>query len=574
MDTLTATGLAVAIAGVAAYSFYRYRNALTLRVTASQWAVINRALLLARSNPLVGLEIARQLDGHARQIALQGLAPLLVGAGYRQEGLQALGELEKNNLPQPLKEVVELLLDQGDHLAAQALLDQTGVLMPVDGHIALMKLRFAKGDKDGALQILKMIGSVQTQSGADLVSAHDSLRIAPLQRQFGQTECAAMSIAWAWINAREADGSLAPKKLRALLHEFYLQDGATRVIELAQQLHASEKAIAASVLFEFGDLEPAMTLLGEAGKHLPHDAYEQLQRQALAADELDKAERLIELAPAYEHHELLLGLMNWHAKRGATTLAEELLETRIHPPEHRLEVLLRLVNMSHASQPQWSAALLDRASEFLPVTLHGEADNWHRLLILEGQLQAQARLPEARRDQNLISHNLAQLQVLNPDLNLEEKLDRYCAQAPLLHLFGQTGYAVQLLDHLVQQLRGNQEADDIEQLFDLERVARVYLGIDQVEPAIALHEDLRTLEALYRHELIQGIVLNHVQHQRFAEAIAAIDFSILIDPNRVLTALYQALQHLQLQQPEQAHALHQQLLDTLINSSLTTGTPD
>ena len=314
MDTLTATGLAVAIAGVAAYSFYRYRNALTLRVTASQWAVINRALLLARSNPLVGLEIARQLDGHARQIALQGLAPLLVAAGYRQEGLQALGELEKNNLPQPLKEVVELLLDQGDHLAAQALLDQTGVLMPVDGHIALMKLRFAKGDKDGALQILKMIGSVQTQSGADLVSAHDSLRIAPLQRQFGQTECAAMSIAWAWINAREADGSLAPKKLRALLHEFYLQDGATRVIELAQQLHASEKAIAASVLFEFGDLEPAMTLLGEAGKHLPHDAYEQLQRQALAADELDKAERLIELAPAYEHHELLLGLMNWHAK--------------------------------------------------------------------------------------------------------------------------------------------------------------------------------------------------------------------------------------------------------------------
>ena len=34
MDTLTATELAVAIAGVAAYSFYRYRNALTLRVTA------------------------------------------------------------------------------------------------------------------------------------------------------------------------------------------------------------------------------------------------------------------------------------------------------------------------------------------------------------------------------------------------------------------------------------------------------------------------------------------------------------------------------------------------------------
>lgn len=101
MDTLTATGLAVAIAGVAAYSFYRYRNALTLRVTASQWAVINRALLLARSNPLVGLEIARQLDGHARQIALQGLAPLLVGAGYRQEGLQVLGELEKTTCHSP-----------------------------------------------------------------------------------------------------------------------------------------------------------------------------------------------------------------------------------------------------------------------------------------------------------------------------------------------------------------------------------------------------------------------------------------------------------------------------------------
>jgi len=574
MDTLTATGLTLAIAGVAAYCFYRYRKALTLRVTTQQWAVINRALLLARSNPLVGLEIARQLDGHARQIALQGLAPLLVGAGYRQEGLLALGELEKNNQPQPLKEVVELLLDQGDHLAAQALLDQTGVLMPVDGHIALMKLRFAKGDKDGALQILKMIGSVQTQSGADLLSAHDSLRVAPLQRQFGQPECAAMSIAWAWINAREADGSLPSKKLRALLHEFYQQDGATRVIELAQQLHGGEKAIAASVLFEFGELEPALTLLGEAGNHLDHDAYQQLQRQALAAAELDKAERLIELAPAHEKHELLLQLMSWHAKHGATALAEELLETRIHPPERRLELLLRLVNMSHASQPQWSAELLGRASELLPEVLHGEADSWYRLLILEGQLQAQARLPEARRDQDLISHNLAQLQALNPDLNLEEKLDRYCAQAPLLHLFGQIGSAVLLLEHLVEQLHGDQAADDIERLFDLERVARVYLSIDQVEPAVALHEHLRTLEALYRHELSQGIVLNHIQHQRFDEAIAAIDFSILLDPNRVLTTLHQALQHLQLQEPEQARVLHQQLLHTLTNSPLTTGTPD
>ena len=109
---------------------------------------------------------------------------------------------------------------------------------------------------------------------------------------------------------------------------------------------------------------------------------------------------------------------------------------------------------------------------------------------------------------------------------------------------------------------------------DLERVARVYLSIDQVEPAVALHEHLRTLEALYRHELSQGIVLNHIQHQRFDEAIAAIDFSILLDPNRVLTTLHQALQHLQLQEPEQARVLHQQLLHTLTNSPLTTGTPD
>ncbi|WP_347904347.1 hypothetical protein [Pseudomonas purpurea] len=564
-------GSVIVIAVLAAYFFYRHKKALALRLTPMEVAQINRVMTFATTSPLLALEVAQRLDGHARQQALQCVAPSLVSAGHRQEGLQALAELNKTNAPEALKDVVQVLLDQGDHITAQTLLDQNAAQWPIDGHITYIQLQIAKGETETARKTLEMVCSLQESSGVDMLSSTDCLRIAPLQRQFGMTNAAALSIAWAWATLQEPDGRRRPDTLKATMREYYEQDGSPRVIELAQQLGEGDKAIAASVLFEVGDLESAFVLFGEAGRHMLYGTYEELLNLALDANQLDKALRLIDFVPEFEKDELLLSLMSWHAQRSETREAETLLNTRIQSPEQRLELQLRLVRLSHECQPQWSATLLAQAPQLLEPLRGGENDAWYRLLILEAQLQAQAYLPELRRDSGLISRNLEEIAQLNQGLNLEETLDRFCAQAALLHRLGQSTAAVQRLDSLVEQLKGSEDPDrdEIELQYDLDRVALVYLDIDHPAQAIALRNELREQEGYDCHELSQGIVLNHIGHQRFAEAISALDISVLLGGKNLLTPLHQALQQLQKQAPGRAREVHEQLLDTLINSPLT-----
>lgn len=578
MEVFVGIGAVVAVVA-AGYWFYRHKKAQALRLSPHDVAQINRVNLVLRSEPLLALEIAQRLEGHARQLALQYMAPQLVRNGHRAAGFQALAELVKPNHADPLKTILEILLEQGDAKAARELLDIKGSQLPIDGHIVGIDLALATDNKASAVQQLKAITELQEVAGPYVLSRADSLKMAARQRAMHMKQAASVSIAWAW-STLGADGTLDRQELRAILQEFFAQDGAARVIELAEQLPEAYKDCAASVLFEGGELEPAFILLGQAGAELPYETYPQLLALALAAERRDDALRLIDADPEYYTDDLLLKLLQWHVQRGETAAADALIQARLNTPEQHLTLGLELATFSHAYQPQWSLALRQRTEQQMEHVQGGENEGWYQLLVLEGQLQAQVHLPEARRDQALIGNLLQQIAELNTALEMPAIQERYEAQAVLLHALGQDDAASQRLQALAQYIKDHPDEDDEEedegpggygfsQKLDLERVAEAYLRIDQPLPAIALRDELERHDYPCRDVSLQ-IALNHIRHQRLAQAIEAIDVSTLTGGENLLAPLHQAIEQLQAQAPIRYRELREKLLDTLINGDLST----
>lgn len=259
--------------------------------------------------------------------------------------------------------------------------------------------------------------------------------------------------------------------------------------------------------------------------------------------------------------------MQWHLQRGETAAVDALLQKRVQSPEQHIEVRLLLLAHSHEQPPSWNAAQLQQVEQHLQQLRGTEHGDWYHLLILEARLQAQTQRPAPRRDQTLIANTLEQIARLNRPLTTSDKLLRYSAQAKLLHALGQNTAAGKLLDELVQQLREHpdEDNDEYDQQLDLEGVAHTYLSIDQYLPAITLRDELNT-QGFGSHELSQGIVLNHIRHQRLSEAIAALDYSLLIGGRNLLTPLRQAIE--QQHAPARGLELHEKLLETLINGLL------
>lgn len=225
-------GMVIGLAVLAIYLFYRHRKALDLRLTPQESAQINRVTLVAMSEPLLALEIAQRLDGPARQRAMQIVAPELIKAGHRSAGEQALAELSKANKSEPLKTILEVMLQQGESQAAKTLLQNANAQLPIDGHVVSIQLDLANGKEQEALKLLKLLSEMQEVAGAYTLSRAHSLEVARLQRRFNMNKAAALSIAWAW-STLGADGELSWDELRAILQEFFQQDGSVRVIELA-----------------------------------------------------------------------------------------------------------------------------------------------------------------------------------------------------------------------------------------------------------------------------------------------------------------------------------------------------
>ena len=575
MEVFVWIGAIIAVIGTG-YWFYRRKKAQALHLSPQDVAQINRVYLIATREPLLALEMAQRLEGHARQLALQYVAPPLVKNGHRAAGFQALAELVKPNHVAPLQAIIETLLEQGDPQAARELMDIKGSQLPDNALLTSINLDLATGRQDSALKHLKLITEMQEVAGTFLLSRADSLKVAALQRTFDLNKAAAVSIAWAW-STLGADGQLDRQELRAILQEFFTQDGAARVIELAEQLPEACKDCAASVLFDNGELEPALILLGQAGTELPYETYPQLLALALAAERLEDALRLIDSTSGHVTDELLLQLLQWHVQRGETAAADALIQARLNSPVQRLTLGLELATFSHAYQPQWSLALRQQSAQQLE-QLRGEEDSErYQLLVLEGQLQAQAHLPEARRDPSLIRSVLEQIAPLNASLEMPDIQFRLEAQALLLHALGQDDAAGQRLQVLAQHIKDHPDEDDedegpgrygFSQKLDLEQVAETYLRIDQPQPAMALRDELERQDFQCREVSLQ-IALNHIRHQRLAQAIEALDVSTLMGGENLLTRLFQAIEQLQAQAPTRYRELREKLLDTLINGDLS-----
>ena len=181
---------------------------------------------------------------------------------------------------------------------------------------------------------------------------------------------------------------------------------------------------------------------------------------------------------------------------------------------------------------------------------------------LRTQLQLQSRLPAHRRDSWLVRSSLEELHRLHQQQDGEQQLLCIREQTKLLHDLGQTAQARTLLEQALALLDSDSlpEVDEMDTTFYLEDIASAYLSIDEAEQAQALQDRLHSLEAGSR-DLEEDLLLNHIEHQRYAQAIEALTLSVLLSNKKPLSRLYQALEELQQRAPERASELQQQLLE-------------
>ena len=138
-----------------------------------------------------------------------------------------------------------------------------------------------------------------------------------------------------------------------------------------------------------------------------------------------------------------------------------------------------------------------------------------------------------------------------------------------LHALDQTAQARSLLEQAVQLLDGEPlpDVDEMDARFYLEDIASAYLNIDDVQQAQALQDRLNAEDSGSRI-LEEELLLNHIQHQRYAQAIEGLNLGILLSDKKPLSLLYQALEDLQQRAPERAGELKQQLMARIANGQI------
>ncbi|MBW8353851.1 MAG: hypothetical protein K0M54_08445 [Pseudomonas sp.] len=533
-----------------------------LVMTSNLTAQINQTLLLSKAEPLLALKLAETLPGEARELALQLVASELYLAGHKAQALAIYQQLPPHARDYVLNTLIETLLDTDDTQACLELLENWGEALP-SWPLLQVRILQARGEQDQALAVLGELSDPRQAAAQERQSIGNLLILARLQHQAGMQDAALTSVEQAWSAFEETEEGHRQSTLRSLFEACATLGQFDTILTRAAPLPAEEQAQAVAALIKAAQLDSALNLLAPINDALYSTTYSELMDLTLALPPIDNALRLLDKAPDRDRYSLLLSLLNHLAAQGQTAEAEALLLTLEPEPSQHPGLMLSLCEQHHATQPQWAEALLAKALQQID-GYKNDHEFWSgiRMQALRTQLQLQSRLPAHRRDSWLVRSSLEELHRLHQQQDGEQQLLCIREQTTLLHDLGQTAQARTLLEQALALLDSDSlpEVDEMDTTFYLEDIASAYLSIDEAEQAQALQDRLHSLEAGSR-DLEEDLLLNHIEHQRYAQAIEALTLSVLLSNKKPLSRLYQALEELQQRAPERASELQQQLLE-------------
>ncbi|MDP9526801.1 hypothetical protein [Pseudomonas protegens] len=567
--TLFVTLLVIVLLFIALILYSRQKTADRnegLELTSNLTAQINQTLLLSKAEPLLALKLAETLPGEARELALQLVASELYLAGHKTQARELYQQLPPHARDYVLNTLIETLLDSDDTQACLELLENWGESLP-SWPLLQVRILQARGEQERALAVLGELSDPRQAAAHERQSIGNLLILARLQHQAGMQDAALASVELAWSAFEQSEDGHRQSTLRSLFEACATLGQFDTILTRAAPLPAEEQAQAVAALIQAAQLDSALNLLAPISEELYSTTHSELMDLALARPPIDNALRLLEKAPDLHRYSLLLSLLSHLATQGRTTEAEALLLSLEPEPSQHPGLMLSLCEQHHATQPQWAEALLAKALQQID-GYKNDQEFWSgmRMQALHTQLQLQSRLPAHRRDSWLVRSSLEEWQRLHQQQDGEQQLLCIREQTRLLHDLGQTAQARTLLEQALELLDSDRlpEVDEMDKTFYLEDIASAYLSIDEAQQAQVLQDRLHSLEAGSR-DLEEDLLLNHIQHQRYAQAIEALNLSVLLSDKKPLSRLYQALEELHQRAPERAAELQQQLMERFSN---------
>ncbi|WP_210712568.1 hypothetical protein [Pseudomonas sp. MWU349] len=563
--TLFVTLLVIVLLFIALILYLRQKTAdqqQYLEQTGNLTAQINQTLLLSKAEPLLALKLAETLPGEARELALQLVASELYLAGHKTQARELYQQLPSHARDYVLNTLIETLLDSDDTQACLELLENWGESLP-SWPLLQVRILQARGEQERALAVLGELSDPRQAAAHERQSIGNLLILARLQHQAGMQDAALASVELAWSAFDQSEDGHRQSTLRSLFEACATLGQFDTILTRAAPLPAEERAQAVAALIKAAQLDAALNLLTPISEDLYSTTHSELMDLALAMPPIDNALRLLEKAPDLHRYSLLLSLLSHLATQGRTAEAEALLLSLEPEPSQHPGLMLSLCEQHHATQPQWAEALLAKALQQID-GYKNDQEFWSgmRMQALHTQLQLQSRLPAHRRDSWLVRSSLEEWQRLHQQQDGEQQLLCIREQTRLLHDLGQTAQARTLLEQALELLDSDRlpEVDEMDKTFYLEDIASAYLSIDEAQQAQVLQDRLHSLEAGSR-DLEEDLLLNHIEHQRYAQAIEALNLSVLLSDKKPLSRLYQALEELHQRAPERASELQQQLME-------------
>ncbi|WP_047335787.1 hypothetical protein [Pseudomonas protegens] len=567
--TLFVTLLVIVLLFIALILYLRQKTAdqqQYLEQTGNLTAQINQTLLLSKAEPLLALKLAETLPGEARELALQLVASELYLAGHKTQARELYQQLPPHARDYVLNTLIETLLDSDDTQACLELLENWGESLP-SWPLLQVRILQARGEQERALAVLGELSDPRQAAAHERQSIGNLLILARLQHQAGMQDAALASVELAWSAFDQSEDGHRQSTLRSLFEACATLGQFDTILTRAAALPAEERAQAVAALIKAAQLDSALNLLAPISEDLYSTTHSELMDLALARPPIDNALRLLEKAPDLHRYSLLLSLLSHLATQGRTAEAEALLLSLEPEPTQHPGLMLSLCEQHHATQPQWAEALLAKALQQID-GYKNDQEFWSgmRMQALHTQLQLQSRLPAHRRDSWLVRSSLEEWQRLHQQQDGEQQLLCIREQTRLLHDLGQTAQARTLLEQALELLDSDRlpEVDEMDKTFYLEDIASAYLSIDEAQQAQVLQDRLHSLEAGSR-DLEEDLLLNHIEHQRFSQAIEALNLSVLLSDKKPLSRLYQALEELHQRAPERASELQQQLMERFSN---------
>lgn len=512
--------------------------------------LINRIYALRTSAPDLGLQLAATLWGDAWQLAHVSLCPSLLLLDREEEALELLSHLDAPHRDDALELMLQALVGAGQTDRALALQKRFNVTR-LGSPLLRSTLLLADGKTEDARQALNTLALNEE------LGEHPFLALARLQQGCHQPELAEATLARAEaLLRREAtfDFNWNPflQTLADLQHY-------PRLLELAQCNDLPTFTIV-KLLAAHGRYDDALKVLAHADRSKSY----RIDRQELfdlfiAAQQPELMDRLLAVGTLDGDPELLKCYADWHAQRGDTHQAQQLLDRAKGAKPVSLQwLLLTMAELHRDKHPSWASSLTRHAERLLA----GEKGNasWPsmRLFHLQHLLREQAKRPPNQRDSWSVRQLLEEVERLLAELDAEDRIPEHIAHSLLLEGLGESQAARTLLTHVRQQLNEQNDLEDTP--YHYNELATTLIQFGELEQARELAD-----QGLAEEHLNETLLTAYIDAGRLEDAFELIDLYTLIGScgTSNLQRLHHSIGALKETDPRRYQRLQQQLLDCL-----------